>query len=491
MKKIFTACLGTETNTFSALPTGLQLFEDTCLYRRRSYGATVPLFGAPLEVWRRHAEAKGWEVVESLCAFAQPAGKTVKAVYERLRDEILADLQAALPVDAVLLSLHGAMVAEGYDDAEGDLLARIRRLVGPEMPLGVELDLHANLSDRKLASATAIVLFKEYPHIDVAERAADLFRLMEGAIEGRTRPVMAAFDCRTIGVFHTTRQPMRGFVDRCAALEGRDGVLSVSIVHGFPWADVADMGSKILVVADGDKAKAEALARRLGLEFFGLRRETQPPYVGLDQAMARAARHNQRQPLVLADVSDNAGGGAASDSTFILRAMLQQGVKDAAIGMFWDPMAVRLGFEVGESGELDLRLGGKLGAASGPPLDLRARVIGLRRDAHIGFGGSDKTQTPVGDMAAFEVDGIAIVCNTLRSQCLSLDCFGHLGIDAAAKRVVVVKSMQHFHAAYAPIAAEILYVAVPGAVAPDFLALDYHKASKRQWPFVEDPFREP
>ncbi|MGO8917972.1 MAG: M81 family metallopeptidase [Stellaceae bacterium] len=490
-RKIFTACLGTETNTFSALPTGLQLFEDTCLFRRRSYGEKVPLFGAPLEVWRRLAEAKGWQVVESLCAFAQPAGKTVKLVYERFRDEILGDLQAALPVDAVLLSLHGAMVAEGYDDAEGDLLAHIRRLVGPEMPVGVELDLHANLSRRKLESATAIVLFKEYPHVDVPERAVDLFRLMEDAIEGRTRPVMAAFDCRTVGVFHTTRQPMRGFVDRCAALEGSDGVLSVSIVHGFPWADVADMGSKIVVIADGDKAKAEALARRLGLEFFRLRRETQPAYVGLDQAMARAARHNQPQPLVLADVSDNAGGGAASDSTFILQALLQQGIKGGAIGMFWDPMAVRLGFEVGEGAELDLRLGGKLGTASGPPLDLRARVIGLRRDAHISFGGREKSLAPVGDMAAFEVDGIAIVCNTLRSQCKSLDCFSHVGIDAASKRVVVVKSMQHFHAAYAPIASEILYVAVPGAVAPDFLALDYRKASKRQWPFVEDPFTEP
>jgi microcystin degradation protein MlrC len=127
--------------------------------------------------------------------------------------------------------------------------------------------------------------------------------------------------------------------------------------------------------------------------------------------------------------------------------------------------------------------------ASGPPLDLRARVIGLRRDAHIGFGGRDKTQGRAGDMAAFEVDGIAIVCNTLRCQCLSLDCFGQVGIDPAMKRVVVVKSMQHFHAAYAPIASEILYVAVPGAVAPDFLTLDYRKASKRQWPFVEDPFR--
>jgi microcystin degradation protein MlrC len=158
--------------------------------------------------------------------------------------------------------------------------------------------------------------------------------------------------------------------------------------------------------------------------------------------------------------------------------------------MFWDPMAVRLGFEVGLGAALDLRLGGKLGPASGPPLDLRAKVIGLKRDAYVSFGGREKSLAPVGDMAAFEANGIAFVCNTLRSQCKSVECFSHVGIDPAKKRVVVVKSMQHFHAAYAPLASEILYVAVSGAVTPDLLALDYRKASKRQWPFVEDPFRE-
>jgi microcystin degradation protein MlrC len=486
MKKIFTATLGTETNTFSSLPTGLRLFEETCLFRKGSYGNDAPMFGLPLAVWRRMAEARGWRVVESLCAFAQPAGKTVRKVYEDFRDEIIADLKAALPVDAVLLSLHGAMVAEGYDDAEGDLLTHVRRVVGPAAPIGVELDLHANVGRQKLDNATAIVLFKEYPHIDVAERAVEVFDIIAGAVEGRTRPVMGWFDCRMVGVFHTTRQPMRGFVDRCAALEGKDGVLSVSVIHGFPWADVADMGSKILVVADGDKAKADHLARDLGRAFFAMRHETQPSYTTLDQALARAQSHNQPKPLVLADVSDNAGGGGASDSTFILQALLERGIKDAAIAMVWDPMAVRLGFEVGEGAELDLRLGGKLGKMSGPALDVRARVIGLKRDARTsGFGNS---KVPVGDMAAFDVDGIAVVCNSLRAQCKSVDAFTNVGVDPAAKKVVVVKSMQHFHAEYAPVASEILYVAVPGAVAPDFLRMPYVKASRAQWPFVADPF---
>ena len=488
MRTIFTATLGTETNTFSPIPTGQLAFEEACLFRKGGYGEEVPLFGVPLRVWSRLAAARGWCTVESLCAFAMPAGRTVAKVYEQFRDEILADLAAALPVDAVLLSLHGAMVADRYDDAEGDLLSRVRTLVGPHIPVGAEFDLHANISHRKLEALTAAVLFKEYPHVDVSQRAEELFRLITDAVEGRTRPVMAAFDCRAAGVFHTTREPMRGFVDRCSALEGHDGVLSVSIVHGFPWADVEDMGSKIIVVTDGDRPKAELTARELGLAFFNLRRATQPPYTPLDLAVARASSHPRGKPLVLADVADNAGGGAPSDSTFVVRAMLEAGIDDAAVAMIWDPVAVRIAFEAGEGACIDIRLGGKLGPSSGEPLDVRATVVGLGRDARVAFGDRNRSFTPVGDMAAFAVNGITVVCNTRRSQCLSLDCFTQVGIEPTAKRVLVLKSMQHFHAAYAPIASEILYVAAPGAVAPEFHTLPYLKAPRNQWPFVENPF---
>lgn len=488
MKKIFTACLGTETNTFASIPTGHQLFEDTCLYRKGSYGKNIPMFGAPLAVWRQRAEVKGWQVVESLCAFAMPAGKTVKKVYEGFRDEIVADLKAALPVDGVFLSMHGAMVAEGYDDCESDLLAHVRKTVGPDVPVGVELDLHCNVGAGTMRDATVLVLFKEYPHVDVSERAEDLFNVMEGAIEGRTRPVMATWDCRMIGVFHTTREPMRGFVDKLMAMEGKDGVLSLSIAHGFPWSDIPEMSSRMIVVTDNDRPKAEKLAKELGMEFWGMRDKTQPPYVTLGTAMARASSHNLPKPMVLADVSDNAGGGAASDSTFILRELLDKKIKDAAIAMFWDPGVVKLAFEVGEGAEFDLRLGGKLGPQSGDPIDCRATVIGLAKDVYTTFGGQRKGTTPIGDAAALQIGDVTVIVNTKRSQCHSLDCFRKLGVDPSTKKVVVVKSMQHFHAAYAPIASEVVYVAAPGALVPDWAQLPYKKADARaQWPFVADP----
>jgi len=280
---------------------------------------------------------------------------------------------------------------------------------------------------------------------------------------------------------------MRGFVDKLMAMEGKDGVLSLSVAHGFPWSDIKEMSSRIIVVTDNDKAKAEKLAMQLGQEFFAMREATQPPYVTLDTAMSRISSHNLPKPMVLADVSDNAGGGAASDSTFILKALLDRKVKDAAIAMFWDPGAVKLAFEVGEGAELDIRLGGKLGPQSGAPIDARARVLKLEREVTIQFGGQRKGVNTIGDAAALQIEGVTVIVNTKRSQCHSLDCFTKLGVDPSTKKVVVVKSMQHFHAAYAPIASEVVYVAAPGALVPDWSLLPYTKVDKAQWPFVAQP----
>ena len=217
--RIFIATLGTETNTFSPLPTGRQTFEETLCLREASRHSTH-FAAVPVVTWRRLGEADGHTIVESLSAFAQPGGPTVRTVYEGLRDEILGDLQAAHPVDAVLLFLHGAMVAEGYDDCEGDVIRRCRAIVGPRVPIGVELDLHCHITPAMVEHATAIVTFKEYPHVDVGDRAADLYRLVAAAARGAVRPVSALYDCRMVGMFRTPVAPVRGFVDRLKAVRG-------------------------------------------------------------------------------------------------------------------------------------------------------------------------------------------------------------------------------------------------------------------------------
>ena len=217
-----------------------------------------------------------------------PAGITLRPVYESLRDEILDDLRAAMPVDAVLLIMHGAMVAQGYDDCEGDLAERVRQIVGEDVPVGVELDLHCHLTQQLIEHADAVVTFKEYPHVDPPDRAIELFDIIAGAAEGRTRPVTSMYDCRMIGFYPTTRQPIKNFVDKMKSLEGKDGVLSVSLGHGFPWGDVADTGTRVLVVTDNRPDEGAELAKSLGEEFFGMRATAQPNFRSVDDALDEA-----------------------------------------------------------------------------------------------------------------------------------------------------------------------------------------------------------
>ena len=485
--KIFMAALATETNTFSPIPTGRESFVGREYFRNDGSRQPAVFANIAHKVWRRRAEADGHEVIESLATFAPPAGTTLKNVYEELRDTILDDLRAALPVDMVLLFMHGAMVAYDYDDCEGDTLARVRALTGPGVPIGIELDLHCHLTELMRGNADVIITFKEYPHTDMAERADELYTLCLATALGQIKPVIAYHDCRMVNMWRTTAEPMKTFVARMQALEGTDGILSVSFGHGFPWADVDEVGAKFVVVADGDAAKAVDLAARLGREIWALRSETVAHHDTIDEAIdAVAAAGPGTAPIVLADVSDNAGGGAPSDNTAMLRRMLERGVTDAAIGCFWDPVAVLFCFEAGVGASLMLRIGGKCGVASGDPVDLLVTVRGLQAD-YIAPGLSGGTAT-MGDSAWVSAHGIDIVLSTKRNQVFAPELFTGLGMTLSDKRMVVVKSIQHFYAAFAPVARSVRYVAAPGAIPPEFETIAYTKRTKPYWPRVADPF---
>lgn len=482
--KIFIATLATETNTFSPIPTGREGFEEMSLFRGDATRHTPFIFSEPLYVWRDLARTDGHQVVESLCAAAQPAGRTVAHVYEGFRDDILSDLRAARPVDLVLLMMHGAMVAEGEDDCEGDVLARVREVVGPDVPIGVELDLHCHLTSKMIENATAIITFKEYPHVDGAERAAELYRLCSDAAAGKTSPHISLADCRMVNMWRTPVEPMKSFVERMKSLEGRDGVLSVSFGHGFPWGDVADVGAKTLVVTDGQPTKGKVLAESLAREIWDLREQATQAYAdvasGVDQALASSSG-----PVVLADVADNAGGGAPGDSTFLLREVLDRKIESATLGFFWDPVAVRFCQDAGEGAELDLRIGGKCGPFSGDPVDLRVTVRKIVSDPAQPFGNSTAR---MGASVWVSAEGINLILCSTRTQVFHPDGFTQFGLDLSKEKIIVVKSSQHFYAGFAPLAKKIIYVASPGAINPDFAAIKFTKRETPYWPKVENPF---
>lgn len=481
--RLFTATLATETNTFSPLPTSLANYRESVFFRPGEHPADAPrMCTAPLFVARARAAQEGFELVEGSCFAASPAGTTDRADYETMRDEILDQLKAALPVDGLLLGLHGAMVAHGYDDVEGDIVERAREIVGPKCVIGVELDPHCHLTSKRVAKSDIIVLYKEFPHTDVVERAEDVLDLVLATLRGKVKPVMSVYDCRQIQSYPTTLQPMRGLVDRIKAMEGNDGILSVSIAHCFPYGDVAEIGTRVLVIADGDKKKADALAIRLGEELVALRGKTQPPSLDVTTGVGEGVAFNDL-PVVIADPADNAGGGAPSDNTDILRHLIERDVENACLGPIWDPVAVRICFDAGLGAKIGLRFGGKIAPSSGQPVDAEVEIIGLARDAWQSFG---PTRVPVGDCAAVRVGGIDVALIANRTQATGLELFTNLGVDPRQKKIVVVKSTNHFMAAYGPIAKKVIYVETSGPLRRDPRKMPFTKVQRPIWPLDED-----
>jgi microcystin degradation protein MlrC len=480
--RLFSATLATETNTFSPLPTSLDAYREAVFLRPSEHPDDAPrMCTAPLFVARARAAAEGFTLIEGSCFAASPAGTTNRRDYEFMRDEILGELTAAMPVDGVLLGLHGAMVAHGYDDVEGDILERVRAVVGPDCVIGVELDPHCHMTLKRVRLADVIVCYKEFPHTDVVERAEDVLDLVLRTLRGEIKPVMSLYDCRQIASYPTTLPLMRAFVDRIKTMEGKDGVLSISIVHCFPYADVPELGSRVLVVADNDKAKADALAHKLGQELVSMRGKTMPEFLGVTEAVAAALAFDGR-PVVLAEPADNAGGGAPSDNTAIVRHLIERETEEACVGPIWDPIAVRLCFDAGEGARFPLRFGGKTAPTSGMPIDATVEVTALARDCWQSFG---PTRVPLGDCAAVRVGGVDVVLITKRTQALGLELFTNLGIDPRARKLVVVKSTNHFMAAFGPIARKVIYVDSGGPLNRNYRQLPYTRVNRPIWPLDE------
>ena len=482
-RRVFLGSVATETNTFSPLRTDLRDFKDSFFAPPGMHPSKPTLCSAIYPVARARAGEFDWELVEGTATWAEPGGIVNQRTWEDLRERLLGELRAAMPVDIALLGLHGAMVSQGCLDCEGELIEAVRATLGPDAIIGVTFDPHSHLSERRVRHANLITVFKEFPHTDFVQTAENLVTLARRADIGEITPVISTFDCRIVDLFPTSQEPMRSFVDGLKTIEGTGNILSVSVIHGFMAGDVPDIGARIIVVSNDAQEEGDALARRLGLELFAMRGMTRPEFHSAGAALEKALAVDQG-PVVIADVWDNPGGGVPGDSTIILREMIRHGIDNAALATIWDPIAVRICMSAGEGASLQLRFGGKMSRAGGEPVDAEVRVRRIVRDAVQSFG---ESVVPLGDSAWIEAEGIDVILNTVRSQVFHPDVFSNLGIDPLEKRILVVKSTNHFRDAFSSIASGILYVTVDGVYPNNPETNGYRNLRRKLWPLHENP----
>lgn len=474
-----------ESNTFSGDRTGLSEFREGSLADGPDL---VPVWkDAHHEVggFLEGARHFGFEAVPTTMAWATPGGP----VDDEVLDEVVSRITNALrddPVDGVLLALHGAMVTPSFPDADGEVLRRIRDAIGPNIPLGVSLDFHANVSAEMARHADVIVGYQTYPHVDQRARGILAAKLIASAVRGDAHPVTAvAMPPMIVNLLgqDTSREPMRSLMAEARAAEERPGLLSVSLMGGFPYADVPEMGSSVIAVAERDQSLAQAVADELADRMWSIRHELDIRCPDASEAV-RLAIASDRPPVVLVDLGDNIGGGTPGDGTILLHELIRQGARRAVV-VLHDPEAVTEARRVGVGGMIELPLGGRGGAAYGGPVEVRGIVKSLHDGAWIEdearHGG--RRLNDQGETAVLELRGpITLIVNTLRTPPFSLGQLTSLGIDPASESILVAKAAVAYKAAYGPIAGSIIEVDTPGLTAIDPRRFPYQRIRRSLFP---------
>jgi microcystin degradation protein MlrC len=474
--------LSHETATFSPVATTLESFRGRQWQHGEELAATHRGTRDSLGGIVDAADAAGIEVVGTFATQAQPSATIPIEVYETLEAELLGALEGAGAVDAVCLSLHGAGSAEGIDDIEGRLLGRVRAFVGADVPVVVTLDLHGHVTAEMVASATALLGCHYYPHTDLYERGLEAVELARGVAEGRVPPVVRTARVLAILPPRTTMAPPSSDVNELCFEWERRGLLDCAFFHGFPHTDIEEMGATIVATADGDAALAEEAAAAVAAQLWEWRERFREELPGPAEAVAEAARA-AAWPVVLADTSDNPGGGAPGDATHLLRAMLDAGLEGACFGFFYDPETAAAAHAAGEGATFAARLGGKTDRLHGAPIEADATVLRLT-DGRVVLSTPMLAGSTVefGPSALLRIGGIDVIVTSTRSQTLDAEIFALHGIDVTDRRVVALKSHQHFRAGFEHLAASIIRVDAPGVTSTDLSLLPFERVRRPIWP---------
>ena len=487
--RLFLAMMSHETNTFSNLPTDRAQFETRSLHYGgeilEAFRDTGTCVGGMIDAAGRH----GATLIPSVAAAASPAGLVTKDIYGHVKERMLRDLKAAGKVDGVLLDLHGAMVPEGLDDGEGDLIEAVRAAVGPAVPIAVTLDFHGNLSASMVRGADLLNGYKTYPHVDMAERGVEATEQLIDIIGKRLKPTAALRKpplLPPLGNQGTARGPMRRLYDLAAEMEKDPKVISISIFAGFPHADIPDAGFGVYVVTNDDQALADRLADRLADTAWTHRHEFIHAALPVREAVAKALAAPGK-PIVLADMADNTGGGAAGDGTEILRELVRVGARSAVVACLWDPKAVALCVKAGAGASVTLDVGGKVDDRHGAPL----RVTGVVRtlsDGRFVHKGPMARGLPgrLGTTAVLDVNDVKVILISYRWQTLDPEMIRFVGIDPLDHKILVVKSTIHYRAAFEPIASEIIEVDAPGLSSSNLSRFDFKRIRRPIFPLDPD-----
>lgn len=428
------------------------------------------------------------ELVPLLWTFPQPSGTIEQAAFETIVGKLLGLLREAGPVDGVLLDLHGAMVTEKYPDAEGEVLRRVREVVGPALPVVSTLDLHANISPEMVEHATALIGYDTYPHVDSFERGQEALRVICDACSGRTHPVSALSQIPMLMAPPrqcTLLSPMGDLMELVHEREQQPGIICITFAGGFPFADAECTGAAMVVTADGDQALATETAKELAGEVWRRREEFRLRLTPLSEAIDWALKNGG--PVVLADGSDNPGGGAPCDGTVMLQALIEAHVPRSTVAIIADPEAVAGAWNAGTGNQATLTIGGKTDDRHGAPLTLTGTVA-LLSDGNYVNEGPMFTGLPVamGRTAVFVVGEVEIVLTERRVQPYDAQALRSLGIEPTERLLIGLKSAVHFRAHYGPLAKRIFDLDTPGIHNPDVARYEYHNLRHPIWPLDID-----
>ncbi len=508
-----------ETNTFSRVPATYEQFEKALILRGQELVDQYAESEYTVAGYLQAAEELGFEAVPLMYAQTGPIGTITKDAYDRLSTEMLGMLRDQGPWDGVLICNHGAAVSEEFPDMDAEFTRSVREIVGPDVPVGVTLDMHANISKETVANTDVCVVWRTCPHLDTRQRGRKCAELIYRTVKGEINPVqfieMPPMLVNIVKQF-TGQEPMKSLVDDCVEANERPGILDTSIAEGYPYSDVEEMGMSWIAIADGDMENAIETAKWMAARAWEKRVDLNRPVASIEEALTQAgeryvgpkpegienfvpddgsalaeaepSEHSHLGPIVLMDVGDNIGGGSSADSTHILKVAKEMGVK-SYLQTLYDPEAVQACVAAGVGAEISLDVGGKTDDMHGEPVLVTGTV------ASIDEGTYEETRPTHGGFRFYNdglrvrfntVDDMTILLTSVRSGNTAREQMYSMGINPEDYRIVVAKGVNSPLPAYQPVAAEIIIVNSPGVTSAD---LDTFTFNHRRVPLY--PFEEP